>query len=167
VTTGVNDALIVRIDSNGQLGTASSSRRYKEDIHSMGDVTAMLQKLRPVTYRYKKPFADGGKPIQYGLIAEEVAEVFPDLAVFNKDGTVETVKYDLLPSFLLAGYQQQQQTIEAQAEQIAAQAAQARQQQTVIQAQAEQMAAQERRLVSLETRLSHQTAVQPAMLRRE
>jgi hypothetical protein len=54
------------------------------------------------------------------LIAEEVAEVLPDLAVFNDDGQPETVKYHLLPSFLLAGYQRQQQIIAAQAEQIAA-----------------------------------------------
>jgi hypothetical protein len=53
------------------------------------------------------------------LIAEEVAEVLPGLAVFNADGQPETVKYHLLPSFLLAGYRQQQRTIDAQAELIA------------------------------------------------
>ena len=54
------------------------------------------------------------------MIAEEVAEVFPDLAVFNAHGQTETVRYHLLPSFLLAGYQRQQKTIETQAEQISA-----------------------------------------------
>jgi hypothetical protein len=120
VPTGVADAINVLIDSNGQLGTVNSSRRYKEDIQPMADTTATLMKLRPVTFRYIKPYADGGKPIQYGLIAEEVAEVLPDLAVFNADGQPETVKYHLLPSFLLAGYQEQQKTIAAQAETIAA-----------------------------------------------
>jgi len=118
--TGVNDAIAVGIDSNGQLGVASSSRRYKQDIQPMGDVSAVLQKLRPVTFRYKKPYADGGKPIQYGLIAEEVAEELPDLAVFNKDGQPETVKYHLLSTFLLAAYQRQQRIIETQAETVAA-----------------------------------------------
>ena len=102
----------VLVDPNGQLGTAISSRRYKYDITAMADMKAMLQKLRPVTFRYKQAQDDGQHPLQYGLIAEEVAEVFPDLAVFNKDGTPETVKYHLLPNFLLAGYQSQQQTID-------------------------------------------------------
>ena len=119
---GINNATVtgaqVLVDaSTGQLGIAVSSRRYKEDILPMADVTGMLQKLRPATFHYKTPFSDGSKPLQYGLIAEEVAEVFPDLAVF-KDGAPETVKYHLLLSFLLAGYQQQQRTIAAQAAKI-------------------------------------------------
>jgi hypothetical protein len=117
--TGVADAVAVLIDSNGQLGTVNSSRRYKDDIEPMADVSALLARLRPVTFRYKAPYADGGKPIQYGLIAEEVAEILPDLAVFNAAGEPETVKYHLLPSFLLAGYQAQQNTIAAQADEIA------------------------------------------------
>ncbi len=113
ITTGSNNAIPVLIDSNGQLGTVSSSRRYKYDIASMRDAPAMLQQLRPVTFRYKQAQDDGAHPLQYGLIAEEVADVFPDLAVFNDKGAPETVKYHLLPSFLLAGYQQQQKTIAA------------------------------------------------------
>jgi hypothetical protein len=120
VTTGANNAVPVMIDSNGQLGTVSSSRRYKEDIQPMPDMTAALLKLRPVTFRYKKPYDDGSKPIQYGLIAEEVAEAMPALAVFNNDGQPETVKYQLLPVLLLNEVQRQQKTIAAQAEQMAA-----------------------------------------------
>jgi hypothetical protein len=119
-TTGAIGAVSVVVDLNGQLGTVSSSRRYKEDIQSMGDVTAALMKLRPVTFRYKKPYDSGEKPLEYGLIAEEVAEVLPELAVFNVNGQTETVRYHLLPSFLLAAYQRQQMTIESQAEQIGA-----------------------------------------------
>ena len=110
----------VLVDGNGQLGTVSSSRRYKYDIAAMPEMSEMLAKLRPVTFRYKQAQNDGTHPLQYGLIAEEVAEVFPDLALFNKDGSVETVKYHLLPSFLLAGYQAQQTTIAAQAQRIEA-----------------------------------------------
>jgi len=120
-TTGVADAVAVYVDSNGQLGTTSSSRRYKEDIATMGDVEATLLRLRPVTFRYIQPFANGSKPIQYGLIAEEVADVMPDLAVFNADGSAETVKYHLLPALLLNVYQQQHRTIDAQAARITAQ----------------------------------------------
>ena len=89
------------VDSNGQLGTVLSSRRYKEDIHDMGAASDGLLRLRPVTFRYKKPYADGSKPIQYGLVAEEVADVYPDLVVRGKDGKVETVQYYKLDAMLL------------------------------------------------------------------
>ncbi len=101
VTTGVANGVTVLIDGNGQLGTISSSRRYKEDIADMGDTSARIGALRPVTFRYKNPYADGGKPVQYGLIAEEVAEVFPELTVFNEDGQPETVKYQDITPLLL------------------------------------------------------------------
>ena len=98
VTTGVNDAVPVVVDSNGQLGTISSSRRYKEEITDMGDLSERLMSLRPVTFRYRRPYTNGDKPVQFGLIAEEVAEVFPELAVRNAQGQPETVKYqDLTP----------------------------------------------------------------------
>jgi hypothetical protein len=56
----------------------------------MGAASDGLLRLRPVTFRYKKRYADGSKPIQYGLVAEEVADVYPDLVVRGKDGQVET-----------------------------------------------------------------------------
>ena len=84
--------IAVLVNSNGRLGTTTSSRRYKDDIEPMGDMSAALQKLRPVTFRYKQPDDDGTKPIQYGLIAEEVAEVLPDLAYYA-NGQLESVKY--------------------------------------------------------------------------
>jgi hypothetical protein len=87
--------------ATGQLGVASSSRRYKEDIQDMGDASNGLMRLHPVTFRYQKPFADGSKPIEYGLIAEEVAEVYPDLVAHSADGLIETVKYQVLDSMLL------------------------------------------------------------------
>jgi hypothetical protein len=111
VTTGNNDAIPVVIDSNGQLGTVSSSRRFKEEIQDMGDASRALLRLRPVTFRYQKPFDDGSKPIQYGLVAEEVAEVFPDLVARSADGQIETVKYQVLDSLLLNEVQRQQAEI--------------------------------------------------------
>jgi hypothetical protein len=116
VTTGINDAIPVVIDTGGQLGTVSSSRRFKEDIQDMGDASRGLMRLRPVTFRYQKPFADGTKPIQYGLIAEEVADVFPDLVARSSDGQIETVKYQLLDSLLLNEVQRQQREIEVKAQ---------------------------------------------------
>jgi hypothetical protein len=94
-------ALPVVVDSFNQLGTVSSSRRYKEDITDMSEASADLMRLHPVTFRYKKPYADGSKPIDYGLIAEEVAEVYPDLVVLGADGKIESVQYQKLTPMLL------------------------------------------------------------------
>jgi hypothetical protein len=106
VTTGLADAVGVVIDSAGQLGTLSSSRRTKFDIAELGaGVTEALHRLRPVQFRYRQAFADGSTPIQYGLIAEEVNEVLPGLVAPGQDGTPETVKYHVLPSLLLADLQ--------------------------------------------------------------
>ena len=116
---GVNTSgIAVYVNSNGQLGTVSSSRRYKEDIHDMADASSGLLRLRPVTFRYKQPFSDGSKPVQYGLIAEEVAEVYPDLVVRSADGQIQTVKYQVLDPMLLNELQKQNATITAQQEQI-------------------------------------------------
>lgn len=118
VTTRNNDAIPVMIDSAGQLGTVSSSRRFKEDIQEMGDASGGLMQLRPVTFRYQKPFADGAKPIQYGLIAEEVEEVYPDLVARSADGQIETVKYQVLDAMLLNELQKEHRTAQHQAETI-------------------------------------------------
>ena len=117
------DGVAVLIDSDGQLGTISSSRRYKQDIEDMADASAALNDLRAVTFRYKQAFDDGSKPIQFGLIAEEVAEVFPELVVFGEDGQPETVKYHLLSSLLLNEFQKlalRNQSVEASYEKLRA-----------------------------------------------
>jgi hypothetical protein len=125
VTTGVTDAIPVLIDSKGQLGTISSSRRYKQDIKDMGATSSRLMALRPVTFRYLKPYANGEKPIQFGLIAEEVAETFPELVVRNQEGQPETVKYQDLTPLLLNELQKQVREVQKQAKTIAALQAQA------------------------------------------
>lgn len=101
VTTGINNALAVVVDGNGQLGTVSSTRRLKEDIHDLGGVGMKLQQLRPVQFRYIQPMADGSKPVQYGLIAEEVAEVLPELVAYDQDGLPASVMYHVLPTLLV------------------------------------------------------------------
>jgi hypothetical protein len=116
-STGLANVPVV-IDSNGNLGTVSSSRRYKEDIADMGNASDRLMQLRPVTFRYKKAYEDGSRPVQYGLIAEEVAEVYPDLVAHSADGQVESVRYQLLDPMLLNELQKQHATIDAQKEQI-------------------------------------------------
>jgi hypothetical protein len=108
----------VVIDINGQLGTISSSIRYKEDVSEMGEASGRLLDLKPVTFRYKEARASGEKPLEYGLIAEEVAQVFPELVVLNSQGQPETVKYRLLSSLLLNELQKQHQHLNGQVEEI-------------------------------------------------
>jgi Chaperone of endosialidase len=110
VTTGANDALAVLIDSNGQLGTTNSSRWVKTDVHDLGDQSRALHQLRPVSFRYPSHPPDG--PAEYGLISEEVAEIYPELVVRDKDGQPSGVRYHVLPAMLLSGGQRQQREID-------------------------------------------------------
>lgn len=84
----------------------------------MSDASAALLQLRPETFRYKAGTDLAGPRLQYGLVAEEVAEVYPGM-VATKDGKPETVMYQYLAPMLLNEFQKQQRTIEAQAAEIA------------------------------------------------
>jgi len=84
----------------------------------MGAASGRLMDLNPVTFRYKDAYQNGDKPLQYGLIAEEVAKVFPDLVVFNDEGQPETVKYRLLSSLLLNELQKQHSELSGQVAEI-------------------------------------------------
>ncbi|MGZ7032376.1 MAG: tail fiber domain-containing protein [Thermoanaerobaculia bacterium] len=110
ITTGNANAIAVVVDSAGQLGTVSSSRRFKQDIKPMGNRTDALMRLNPVTFRYKSQAADSR--LQYGLIAEDVDEVYPDLVVHDDAGRPETVMYQFLAPMLLNKVQEQQRTID-------------------------------------------------------
>lgn len=101
-------AVPVLVDGSGQLGTVSSSRRYKEEIEDMGEQSSGLMQLRPVTFRYTKAYANGDRPVQPGLIAEEVFQVFPDLVVHDRSGEIETVQYQKLIPILLNELQKQE-----------------------------------------------------------
>ncbi len=121
VTTGVANGIPVLIDSNGQLGTVSSSRRFKKDIRDMGDATAKLLELRPVLFNYKQEqtMPDGSAvPPEYGLIAEEVAEIMPDLVVYDDAGKPFTVKYHMLSSMLLNEMKKMHERLKQQDERL-------------------------------------------------
>lgn len=107
ITTGVADAIAVLIDSAGQLGTVSSSRRYKDNIVDMSPTNVLA--LRPVNFTYK---SDKGNKMQYGLIAEEVEEVMQDLVAYNQEGQPESVKYHELPVLLLKEIQKLKADVE-------------------------------------------------------
>jgi trimeric autotransporter adhesin len=119
VNVGAQPAVLV--NGSGQLGVNTSSARYKEAIEPMGEASQGLQRLRPVTFRYRQPLADGTKPRQYGLIAEEVAEVYPDLVAYGADGQPEAVLYHVLPALLLNELQALRRELGAKTELLEAQ----------------------------------------------
>ena len=103
----------VFINSDGRLGTTTSSRRFKEDIKSMDRASEALFALKPVTFRYKKGIDPQGIP-QFGLVAEDVQKVNPDLVVRDAEGKLNTVRYDqvnamLLNEFLKAHHKMEEQ----------------------------------------------------------
>ena len=115
VTAGV-DGATVQVDHNGQLGIAPSSARYKQDIAPMGIRSEKMLDLRPVTFSYK----DGAQGVtHYGLIAEEVATVYPDLVTRTAAGEVQTVKYQELIPMLLNELQRQHQVLQSQQQELA------------------------------------------------
>jgi hypothetical protein len=90
----------VFVNSDGKLGTLSSSRRFKDDIKPMEQASEALLALKPVTFRYKKGIDPQGIP-HFGLVAEEVEKVNPDLVVRDKEGKPYSVRYDQVNAMLL------------------------------------------------------------------
>src|SRR4029077_6618569 len=88
----------VIVSNTGQLGTASSSRRFKKEVKPMDNASDAVLALKPVTFHYK---SDNTNRPEFGLIAEEVAEVNPDLVVRDENGEIYTVRYDAVNAMLL------------------------------------------------------------------
>jgi hypothetical protein len=107
----VSGGTAVFIDSFGQLGTVSSSRRFKKEIESMEQASEAILALKPVTFHYKSD--NTGKP-QFGLIAEEVAEVNPDLVVRDESGEIYTVRYEAVNAMLLNEFLKEHRKVEEQ-----------------------------------------------------
>jgi len=112
----VSDAQVMIDTTTGQLGIATSSARYKRDIEAVGVRSEKVVALRPVTFAYKD---DAQGATHYGLIAEEVAAVYPELVTRTATGDVQTVKYQELIPMLLNELQRQQQTLDRQQQELA------------------------------------------------
>jgi hypothetical protein len=113
----------VYVTASGQLGVLASSERYKTAIAPMGAGTEKLSELRPVSFHLK---SDPKGAVQYGLIAEEVATVYPELVIRDAAGKIQGVRYDELAPMLLNEVQKQRRKITAQDEHAAAQATELR-----------------------------------------
>ena len=95
-----NGGVSVFINSNGQLGTVQSSARYKQDIKRMDKASEAILALKPVTFCYKKEIDPEATP-QFGLVAEDVEKVNPDLVVRDDQGKAFTVRYEAVNAMLL------------------------------------------------------------------
>ena len=112
------NAVPVVIDSAGQLGTVSSSRRFKDEIKPMDSSSEAILGLKPVTFHYK---TDKQNTPQFGLIAEEVAKVNPDLVVRDGNGEIYTVRYDAVNAMLLNEFLKEHRNVAEQQSKIAQQ----------------------------------------------
>ena len=90
----------VVVDTNGHLGTVVSSQRFKEEIKPMDKASEAILALKPVTFRYKNELDPDGIP-QFGLVAEEVEKVNPDLVARDEQGKAYTVRYEAVNAMLL------------------------------------------------------------------
>ena len=101
----------VFVKADGNLGTVTSSARFKDDIKPMDKASEALLALKPVTFRYKKEIDPKGIP-QFGLVAEEVEKVNPDLVVRDANGKPQTVRYEQVNAMLLNEFLKQHQTVQ-------------------------------------------------------
>ena len=135
----------VVVNASGTLGTTPSSARFKQDVRDMGDASDLLMRLRPVTFRYREEAVgnDDARVMQYGMIAEEVAAVAPELVVLDAEGRPYSVKYRELPALLVAEAQKQRSAAADQERRLAEQSA-------LIAAQQQEIASLASRLAQLE-----------------
>jgi hypothetical protein len=157
--------LPVYINGDGQLGIASSSRRFKKDINDMGDASDVVLCLRPVTFHYKPGLDPSGKVPQYGLIAEEVEKVCPALVALDAKGEPFTVRYDAVNAMLLNEFLKEHRRVEAQGQTEAELVRRMAAQQETIAAQEKRFAAQEETNADQQKRIQALTASLEKMTR--
>ena len=105
-------ASAVFVNSNGRLGTMTSSKRFKQDIKPMDKASEALYSLKPVSFRYKKEFDPAGAS-QLGLVAEDVEKIAPDLVVHDKEGRPYSVRYEQVNAMLLNEFLKEHRKVES------------------------------------------------------
>jgi hypothetical protein len=111
-----NQSIPVMIDGNAKLGTQSSSLRFKKEIRPMDQASEAILALKPVSFQYK---SDSKGTQRFGLVAEEVAKVNPDLVVRDRKGEIYSVRYDSVNAMLLNEFLKEHKTVQAQGATIA------------------------------------------------
>src|SRR6266496_3559968 len=113
VFTSVASGRPVYVNSDNKIGTLVSSRRFKEDIKPVDKASEAILALKPVTFHYKKEI-DPNSAIMFGLIAEDVEKVDPELVTYDDKGEVETVRYDAVSAMLLNEFLKEHSKVEDQ-----------------------------------------------------
>jgi hypothetical protein len=151
----------VFVNSGGQLGTATSSQRFKADIKPMEQASEMLFRLKPITFRYNKDIDPEGTS-QFGLVAEDVEKVHPDLVVRDQDGQAYSVRYDQVNAMLLNEFLKEHERVEEQQEQITALSSRIAAQETIIAREKQEflatIARQDKEICALMTTVKEQAA---------
>ena len=132
VYSSVATERIVYVNSDGKLGTLASSRRFKDEIKPMDKTSETILALKPVTFRYKQEI-DSSRIPQFGLVAEDVAKVNPDLVVRDKNGEIYSVRYEAVNAMLLNEFLKAHRRIEKQDKRIDQLTAQLKEQALLIQ----------------------------------
>ena len=117
-STAQANGVFVTVGAGGKLGFQVSSRRYKDDIKPMDKASEALFALKPVSFRYKQEIDPARSP-DFGLIAEDVATVNPDLVVRDEDGKIVTVRYQAVNAMLLTEFLKEHKKVEEQQASIA------------------------------------------------
>ena len=138
VYTTVANGRAVYVNADNKIGTLSSSRRFKHDIQPMDRSSETLFALKPVTFRYKKD-ADPSQALSFGLIAEEVAKVSPELITRDEEGKPQTVRYEAVNAMLLNEFLKEHKKNEVQGKTIVELKSTIAQQQRAIEQLATQM----------------------------
>jgi len=132
ISGGGVTGMAVKVNAAGQVGTAPSSKRFKDQIKPMDKASEAILALKPVTFRYKKEIDADGIP-QFGLVAEEVEKVNPDLITRDRDGKPYTVRYEVVNAMLLNEFLKAHRRIEEQDKRIERLTAQLKHQAALIQ----------------------------------
>jgi hypothetical protein len=120
IAPGSQDNALQVVNANGKLGVTGSSARFKEAIKPMDKASEAIHALKPVTFRYKKEI-DAEHAPQFGLVAEEVEKINPDLVVRDAEGKVYTVRYEAVNTMLLNEFLKEHKTVQEQGAMIALQ----------------------------------------------
>jgi uncharacterized coiled-coil protein SlyX len=147
----------VFINSDGKLGTTTSSRRFKEEIRPMEQASEAVLALKPVTFRYKKGIDPQGIP-QFGLVAEDVEAVNRDLVVRDKEGKVNTVRYEAVNAMLLNEFLKEHRKVEGQAREMQEQKSTVSQLKSTVAEQQVIIAQQQKGIEALTAQLKEQAA---------
>jgi hypothetical protein len=142
---GSGSGIPVIVNAGGRMGTTTSSVRYKDGVRDIGADSEGLMNLRPVVFKYKPEFDSSGLR-QYGLIAEEVAEIYPELVVYDEQGRPQAIRSQLFDGLFLNEIQKQHRKLETQETTISEQA-------RLIERQQAQLNELRTRLAEIETRI--------------